>query len=268
MLRKIIYLGFLAGAALCFTACEKVIDVDIKESASQLVIEGTITDQPGEQVVKITRSVPYTNTNTYPPVSGATVTVTDNGSNVWQFTEREPGVYTRPFKGIPGTTYSLTVDLDGQTYTAQSLMPQHVPLDSVGITLITLGSEERKLVSVYFVDPPQVKNQYRYVMKVNDRLTKRVYAGNDRLTNGNNIKEQLFYQDDEDNEEITSGDRVEVEMQCIDEAVFKYWYSLAEQTRGGPGGGVTPGNPPSNISGNVLGYFSAHTTETKSITVE
>ncbi|RCH56392.1 DUF4249 domain-containing protein [Mucilaginibacter hurinus] len=269
MLKKIIYTLFMAGSGLLFTSCEKVIDVDIKEPPNQLVIEGNITDVSGTQTIKLSQSVPYTDTNIYPPVSGAVVTVSDDTGNTWTFTETEPGQYTfGPLQGVAGRKYTMTVTLDNKTYTATSIMPQAVPVDSLSITKISFGSTEIKTVAVHYTDPAGIANQYRYVMRINGVLTKRIYASNDRLQDGKPIKEQLFYGRDDDNKELESGDVVEVEMQGIDMPVFKYWFTLSQQTQRGPGGGVTPGNPPSNISGGVLGYFSAHTTQIESITVD
>ncbi|MEO6149760.1 MAG: DUF4249 domain-containing protein [Mucilaginibacter sp.] len=268
MLKNILYINLLAATVLLFASCEKVIDVDIKESPNQLVIEGNITDVEGIQTIKLSQSVPYTQNNTYPPVTGADVVVSDNEGNSFNFTESQPGLYTfGPLEGVAGRTYTMNVKVSDKTYTASSTMPAHVPLDSLSITKISFGNNELKTVSVHFTDPAGVANQYRYIMKVNNKLTKRVYANNDRLQDGNQVKEQLFYGSDEDNEELDSGDKVEVEMQGIDNAVFKYWFTLSQQSQNGPGGGVTPGNPPSNVSNGALGYFSAHTTQTESLTV-
>jgi hypothetical protein len=57
-------------------------------------------------------------------------------------------------------------------------------------------------------------------------------------------------------------------MQCIDKPVYTYWFTLMQQGDNGPGGGVTPADPPSNITPTVLGYFSAHTTQSKTIVVK
>lgn len=254
---------------LVFTSCEKVIDVDIKESPNQMVIEGSITDSLTMQTIKLTKSVNYTESNVYPPVTGASVVVTDDAGFTLRFEEKQPGVYTfGPFRGGTNRKYTMTVVAEGKTYTAQSTMPTRVKIDSLSITEITFGNSKTKVINVHLTDPPVIKNQYRYIMKVNGTITRRVYANDDRLQDGNAIKEQLFYSDDDDNEELNSGDRVDIELQCIDRPIYKYWFTLSAQTQNGPGGGVTPGNPPSNISNGALGYFSAHTTQSKSITIE
>ncbi|MBE9583401.1 DUF4249 domain-containing protein [Mucilaginibacter sp. JRF] len=261
------FLGALILSAIGLTSCEKVIDVDIKDSASQLVIEGTVVDNADMQTIKLSRSVAYTEDNTYPPVSGAQVVVTDSRGFEHNYVERLPGVYISSFKGEPTVTYNMLVKVDGKDYTAKSTMPRPVELDSLSVTEVTFGGEDRKIVAVHYKDPAEFVNQYRFVMWVNGIQTRRVYANNDRLTNGNDVKDELFYSSDDDNKEIVDGDAVEIEMQSIDEPMYKYWVTIADQSQNGPGGGVTPGNPPTNVNNNALGYFSAYVSRRKTITI-
>ncbi|MNY17369.1 hypothetical protein D3C86_1506870 [compost metagenome] len=96
-----------------------------------------------------------------------------------------------------------------------------------------------------------------------------MYAENDRLTDGNAVPSVLFFTGNKDDEDqVKTGDKVEIEMQCIDKNIFNYWYTLSQQSQNGPGGGTIPGNPPSNISNNALGYFSAHTVDKKEMVVK
>ncbi|MBS7563180.1 DUF4249 domain-containing protein [Mucilaginibacter sp. Bleaf8] len=259
----ILAVGFIAS----LSACQKVIDVKANTSPSQIVIEGDLTDVRGIQYIKINQSVAYTETNTYPAVTGADVRITDNLGNTWKFSETQPGLYAfNNLRGIAGRTYTLNVKNGEQSYIAVSAMPARVPLDSIHIRDITFGNDTHKIIVAYYNDPKDIANQYRYVMRINGVLSRSIYADDDRLTNGNAIQENLYPQnDDNDFLDINPGDQIEVEMQCIDKDVFKYWYTLRQQYRGGPGGGTAPGNPPSNISNHALGYFSAHTTQTKKI---
>ncbi len=128
---------------------------------------------------------------------------------------------------------------------------------------------DQKQAQVHYKDPAGVANQYRFVMKVNGVQSKQVYAENDRLTDGNNVPSVLFYTgNNKDQDQLRTGDVVEVEMQCIDKNIFLYWFTLSQQSQNGPGGGTTPGNPPSNINNNALGYFSEHTVSKKQMTVK
>jgi len=53
-------------------------------------------------------------------------------------------------------------------------------------------------------------------------------------------------------------------MQCIDKNIFRYFTTLTEVQENS----TTPANPDSNISGGVLGYFSAHTSQRKKAAVK
>ena len=254
---------------LAFTSCQKVIDIEVNSSASQLVIEGNITNIRGTQYVDISRSVAYTETNNYPGVTGADVQVTDNLGNTYKFSEMQRGHYAfGPLRGQTGRIYTLTVKVDNNTYTATSVMPAAVPVDSLSLSKVTFGSTERKLIAVNYTDPKGIANQYRYILRINGKGANRIYVEDDRLTDGNVIKEELYpYDNNDETEDVKSGDLASVEVQCIDKNIFNYWFTLRSQRRGGPNGGTTPGNPPSNLSNNALGYFSAHTYQTLDIVI-
>jgi hypothetical protein len=270
MLKPIQYIYVLIVGSIGICSCEKVIDVKLNNAENQLVIEGAITDQSEQQVIKISKSVLYTENNTYPAVTGATVVVTSDNGQSWTFTETAPGTYTfGPLKGETGRVYSLKATVNGAVYTASSTMPAAVILDSLDAKVFNFGGDDIKQAQAHYKDPAGVANYYRFVLKVNGTQSKRVYAENDRLTDGREVPSVLFYNGkNDDDDELKTGDKVEVEMQCIDNNIFTYWYTLSQQSQNGPGGGVTPGNPPSNIVGDALGYFSAHTVSKKQMTVK
>jgi Domain of unknown function (DUF4249) len=252
--------------ALAASSCTKVIDLKLGNDTGKLVIEASITNAPGPQYITLSKNVPFTNTNTYPAVTGATVIVTDNNGNAYPFTEGPAGTYSiTPLKGIEGATYKMSVLTDGTTYTASSTMPQRVALDSVTSENNEFDpSKNKKQITVHFLDPVGVPNQYRFVMSVNDVQVKDIFAIDDEFTDGRYVDFDLL----EGDVDIYPGDTVKVEMQCIDKPIYTYWFSLEQQSPNGPGGGVTPSNPPTNITPVSLGYFSAHTTQTRTIVVK
>ncbi|WP_158622459.1 DUF4249 domain-containing protein [Pedobacter sp. KBW06] len=270
MLNQIKYISLLLAGSFTFASCEKVIEVKLDNAESQVVIEGNITDQAGQQLVKITKSVPYTATNTYPPVSGAVVTVTDDNGHSWTFSETTAGRYTFPaMKGETGRIYTLKARINNVVYTASSVMPAPVGIDFLDVKVFNFGGDDQKQAQVHYKDPAGIANQYRFVMKVNGIQSKQVYAENDRLTDGNEVPSVLFFTgNNNDQDQLKTGDVVDIEMQSIDKNVFLYWYTLSQQSSNGPAGGATPGNPPSNIDNKALGYFSAHTVSQKQMTVK
>jgi len=56
-------------------------------------------------------------------------------------------------------------------------------------------------------------------------------------------------------------------MYCIDENVFKYFFELRQLLNANPFNEATPANPDTNLTNGALGYFSAHTIQSKSLTV-
>lgn len=259
----------LAIVAAGFTSCKKIIEVDTDNAEPQIVIEGRIEDRLVEQKIIISKTVGYDEKGIYPKVSGATVRVSDSGGNTYIFTEKEPGTYVNRMRGVSGATYHLDVTAEGKNYSANSKMPNLVKLDSIGVITNNFFGNERKTAAAFLADPANEQNFYHFNLYVNGLFADRIYVNNDRLTNGNNLRVQLFYEaNDDDDEGLKSGDNITVEMQGIDSKIFDYWYALSEQDGRGPNQGTTPSNPTSNISNGALGYFSANTFQRLSTTVK
>ncbi|MBC8054007.1 MAG: DUF4249 domain-containing protein [Sphingobacteriaceae bacterium] len=254
----IVIIGLLAAS------CEKVIDVNLKNASPVLVIEGVITNRTDSQIVKINRSVPFGEPNVFPEVSGARVTVTEVATGrIVTIRERRPGYYmARNFTGRSGSAYILKVEVDGQTYTASSTMPGQVNIDSLGVSVSNFLGEEQKTVQLLFSDPGKERNYYRFLLKINGVASQNIYVYDDSFSNGRAVTRELFDFDLNAN----SGDKAEIEMQCIDPVIFRYWQGLDQnQNRGGAS--TAPANPVSNISNGALGYFSAHTRQTELIVI-
>jgi hypothetical protein len=259
----------LALPLIC--SCTKVIDLNLGNNTGKLVIEGNITNATGPQTIQLSQNVPVSNTNTYPPVTGATVTVTDQTGKSYPFAESTPGTYTTgTLTGIPGNSYTMTVTSNSKTYKATSPMPTPITLDSLTSKNDEFNSSKhKKNITVHYQDPAGTVNQYRFVMFVNNVQVKTIYAFNDDFNDGRTVSIDLRTDNNSDPDfGIYAGDTVTVEMQCIDKPVYTYWFTLMQQGDNGPGGGVTPADPPSNITPTVLGYFSAHTTQSKTIVVK
>jgi len=260
-IRALIVLMFVLVALL---SCQKVISVNTGDSTAQLVIEGNLTDVKGPQIVKLSRSVPYGNVNVFPAVSGAGVTLNDNTSATYSFIETQPGTYTlNNFKGKALTYYLLTVKADGKTYYGGSTMQFPVNLDSLTLVSQAFGNKSTISVVVNYQDPATIANQYRFIMYVNGVQVKRVFVENDQLSDGRSVSSTLYQQDIE----LKKGDKIDVDMECIDANIYNYWNSLSNQGGNTPQNSATPSNPPSNIVGGALGYFSAHTLQRKTIVI-
>jgi hypothetical protein len=109
-LRKyFIILSYVVASAGCITQFIP----ETEETQSLLVVEGLITDQPGENTVRLSRSQPIGSYAQPEPVTGCKVTLEDDGSNFYIFHESEPGTYkTDPaiFQGAIGSEYTLYIE--------------------------------------------------------------------------------------------------------------------------------------------------------------
>ncbi|MCJ7935649.1 MAG: DUF4249 domain-containing protein [Chryseobacterium sp.] len=243
------------------TSCQKEVDLDLADQSGNIVIEGNVTNQTGPYTVKITKSVGVAQPNQYPAVTGAKVILSDNTGQTEILQYIGQGMYqTSTFVGISGRTYTLNVQAEGKQYTAQSTMPEAVDFEGLVQDSFVFGNTTTYTLLPVFTDPAALGNRYLFSFTVNDIAKKVFNVFSDNVNNGlPNQRPLVLPNDDKDNNhQVTAGDIIHVEMQCIDNNIFTY-YSALTQISGDNGGGVTPSNPPSNISNGALGYFSAHT---------
>jgi hypothetical protein len=238
--------------------CKRTVSVELDDAPSRVVIEGEITDETGPYLVKITRTVNFSGPNTFPPVTGATVQITDStGGQSYALTEASPGMYkTSDFTGKPGHLYSLVVQAEGQQYTAVSTMPAVIHLDSVSFALNTDFNGKKDLNAVVnFQDPPGIVNYYQFIEYLNGELIPNTFVFEDRLSDGRYIEQPLF----NDSAYLKKGDTLQLKMHCIDKNIYNYFFSLLQVTANNGFQAATPDNPITNLTGGALGYFSAHT---------
>jgi hypothetical protein len=262
-MKSLTYTTLTLLITLFFSSCEKAIDVPVREVDKKLVIEAVLTDQQGDCLVKISRTKSLSSTNHLDGVSGATVQMKEAGRTTVQLLETASGHYRANLTGRPGKTYELAVQLEGQTYTAFSKMPEAVAIDSLHISTMNMLGEESYMTNIVFSDPVAPGHAYRFVQYQNGKKNKVFTIVNDDLFNGRQNTVQYFNSHDS----LKKGDHIRVQLQSIDMNVYKYWYSLWQGATG-EGNAASPANPVSNIQGGALGYFSAHAVTEKETMVK
>ncbi|HRP32437.1 MAG TPA: DUF4249 domain-containing protein [Agriterribacter sp.] len=261
-MRKLFAIGGIM--IFSFASCEKVIDVALKDAEKQFVIEGIITNKPGDCMVRISKTKSFDDSNAFDGISNATVSVSDNEGNAVSLAEAETGVYRSAFFAAgTGKTYTLRVDVNGRAFTASCIMPTAVNMDTLYVKDESFFGEKMKLANVEYLDPPGKGNCYRFVQYVNGRKEKSIFIRDDDYSDGNASTITLFTAPDEKGK-IESGSIVRVEMQCISPVIYQYWFSLF-QGASGSSNAASPANPVSNIKGGALGYFSVHTVQNQTV---
>ncbi len=264
------YVAVLLGL-VTITSCEKVIDLNLNNAERKYVIEANLTDKTGGCIVLLSQTKDFDEDNTFEGISGATITITENGTTVVPLTETATkGQYTAPaFVATTGRNYELKVNINTSSFTATCKMPQIVLMDSINTNDETIFGQTTKMVTAYHPDPPGLGNNYRYIQYFNGAKISGNLVRNDDYSDGRHTESRLFYfsdEEDEDDPKLVSGDHVKVEMLSITPEIYKYWFSLDRSATGGSAQ-ATPSNPVTNIKGGALGYFSVHGIDTKTMIV-
>jgi hypothetical protein len=146
----------------------------------------------------------------------------------------------------------------GKTYTAISVMPPAVPLDSITFQQNQNFSRKNTISVVpYFQDPPGIVNYYQFAEFVNDTPLNKTYIMNDRLSDGKYFNLPLY----DDSVHIYTGDLVTLYMYSIDANVYNYLNQMQQISNSAQS--LTPANPGTNLSNGALGIFTVHTVVSK-----
>lgn len=235
-----------------FISCEKVIEIDINDEDQKIIIEGTVNKDSTEHFVKITRTLKFNENTAYPTVDNATVSISDNAGNSQTLSLVAPGTYKATnFLGVEGRIYTLSVSIDGNNYQSESTMPFNVPIDTLMYQEFSFGPTEIYYPIPSRMDPDDIKNYYSFNLYKNNLRIDGIFLQDDQFADGVEILQPVF------GGEYETGDSLKLIMTCIDDKVYKYFYTLS--INAGGTGGATPANPESNVSGGCLGYFSAQT---------
>ena len=269
-LKKTIPTLLISSLFLLLSSCEELINIDLNSADPKIVIEGTVTDQPGPYRVTVTKTTDYYNPGTYPTVSGAQVTISDDLGFSEELQEIENGVYqTINLQGVSDRIYTLTVMAEGQTYSAVSSMPQPTEIDSLYYEKSEGGPRQKDKegynLIVVFRDEPGVEDFKRIKVFRNGILQSGYFLYNGRLSDGNLIEYNRIRTDFE------LGDFVSIELLSIDKATYEYYSTLGNAAASSSVSKIQtkiPANPNSTLSGDALGYFGAFTVRPDSIFIE
>jgi len=253
---------------IAISGCQKVINVDLNEAAPRIVIEGLVTDRRGSYMLTISKSGSYFNQPVLQTVSGAIAFITDNEGFTDTLKESGPGIYyTQKLRGFPGTTYSLKVIAEDQTYEGSSTMMSHVTIDSLkvfksleeGFGLGGNQNDSRYEIHCFFKDPRE-KNYYRIKVFKNDSINTENYRlYDDQYTNGEFTELRIAH--------ASAGNTYRVELLSLDKSTYGYFRTLEDLIFTNPFFGSTPANPDTNLTNGALGYFGTAAISSRTIVV-
>jgi len=271
---------FLIFTALVFWSCEKTVFLDLDQVPSKIVIEGLVTNQPGYQFVKVTRTVDFYESGETPRITDATVLVEDDLGNQFVYIHNpnnhpdSTGYYLPviPFVGESGRTYYLTVDVNGEQYEASDKLYDVTAIDSleyqVNIDEEDDPKEDGKFYEVlmYAKEPQETTDYYLFKFFRNDSLAlynpSDIYFSDDKTLGEeiNGIPSPVFY---------ALGDSARVEMYSLSRTGYVFYNDLFNLINND--GGMfspPPANSRTNISNGALGFFQVSSVNISGIRVK
>ncbi len=261
---------------LVTTGCDRVIQLDVEQGPTRLVIEGRVERTDGAAAmprVRLSLTDALTAPGNPPPALGAMVVVSD-GQHEYPAvaSSTEPGTYLIPELPLPspGTVYTLTIDWQGDRYQAIDTMNAVVPIDSLYFEWKdrSIAGDPGLRSALDYTDPAAPGNYYLWELLVNDSLRMRADFGNrmrmisdDRLYNGLPVMGYRPF----DEEIVFPGERVTLRQVALSEQAYRYYGAVLDQSNGNDGSPFAV--PPASVRGNVvnltsparypLGYFLA-----------
>ncbi|MEO5980452.1 MAG: DUF4249 domain-containing protein [Chryseolinea sp.] len=262
-----------------FSACEKTVELDLKQTEPRIIIEGQVTNKSNYQYVKVTKSIGFYDSGESPRVDNASVFVTDDQGNSFAFVHNprnnadSMGYYlpSSEFAGEIGRTYKLTVSIDEQVYEGSDFLNPVTKIDSLTSRVNDDEKDDPKdykkfyEILLYAKEPQATTDYYLFKFYRNDSL--KVYNDTD-----------IYFADDEvlgeDIDGIPSpiffapGDVGRVEMYSLSRDGFVFYNDLQNLLQND--GGLfsqPPSNSRSNLSNGALGFFQASAMEMRSISI-
>ncbi len=247
---------------LAFSSCEQVIDLPLRgKDSPALIVQAELVDVKGYSFVELSKTLDFYDPSEQPKASGAIVSMTDQNGNTMNFLEssEQIGFYfpqDSEYKGVVGNTYNLSIEYEGNTFTAESKIYRTTNIDSVQIRFTpgTRFQDEGYYLYFYAKEPQDTKDYYFWRNYRNDTL---IY---------DDVGDLIFANDEGIGENIDglqfpfiyeAGDTVRLEQYSLTKEAYDYYNDLTSVVFND--GGLfspPPVNPRTNIKGtNVLGIF-------------
>lgn len=266
---------------LVLVSCEEATELDLRQAPSRIVIEGLVTNKPGYQAVKISRSTQFYDTVDAPRVKDAQVKVIDQNNTIFNFIHNprnhpdSAGVYIpeNGFTGQIGATYTLHVEVNGEAYEATDNLSRVTSIDSLKFQVNRSQQRDphepgRIYELLIFAREPQAENNF-YLFKYyrNDSLTvynpTDIYVSDDELLGENidGIPSPVYF---------GQGDKAGLEVYSLSRQGYVYYSDLFTILNNDGGGmfGPVPAPPRSNISNDALGFFQVSAINESEINIE
>lgn len=265
---------------LTLAGCDEPTELELRQTPPRIVIEALVTDQPGYQYVKVTRTTDFYSIGNTPRITDAIVTITDDDGTTYDFVHNPNGatdslgIYlpVSPLTGVVGKTYSLRVEVEGELYEASDKLLPVTNIDSLKYAENELEKEDPEEAGKYYElllyarEPRNEANYYLFKYYRNDTLIHRfdtdIYFSDDALFGEviDALPSPVFF---------GMGDRARLEVFSLTRRGFIFFNDLYTVLSSDTGGmfGPIPAPPRNNLSNGALGFFQVSAVVKKEIVI-
>lgn len=276
---------FTAASAIALTSCQDIIEVELPEGETRLIVNGRVTDGDSARV-DVKWSVPYLNTDPNEPVINALVVLLEDEVAVDTLIHRSNGRYLSNFQGEVGRSYRVVVTVperegypSGTWTSATEALNRCNDADSIYSQYLPRApfQQEGRYVFIHWSEAPGRGDHYRVRIFRNDTLQNQTFdltVFNDDFNDGFVFPTPPSIPPIQIAGPDSVGVKYKVELGSISMGLFSYLNLLREQTLQ-VGGLFDP--PPAPIVGNIyregneneyaLGYFYASAIRTAEVTI-
>jgi len=300
----ILFIIFIISIMIPGSCIEQFIP-ETDEDLELLVVEGLITDQNEENIIKLSMSLPLGRKKVLKPLKGCLVSITDDRGQYYALKEKTAGTYvTNPatFRGATGRKYRLNIDTRSQSISGnhlyESAMMEMLPVPSIDtvyykkevIIQSELLSELEEGCRIYLSTSDKTDKcryyrwdyaetwEFRLPFGVPNRVcwitenSKKIDIRSTAAMQVNKVTDYplLFISNTTDRLRVKYS--MMVNQYSLSEDEFQYWEKLQNISQNvGTLYDIIPANVPSNIScrqdpsQKVLGYFSVSARSSKRI---
>lgn len=238
-------------------SCTEVVHIDLNSTNPVLVAEGYV--EPGASAsVRLTYTTDYYNMEEAKVIEDASIRITDQEGIPDEMDYQGNGVYTSDqLKGEVDNNYTLTIEVDGKSYSGSSSLFPAADIASISYTELLIGNPEASTMlgytlNVAFDATPEQDIYYALKVKKNGVYPANTYGLASDRTNeeGQSVySSQSFF--------VLPGDTIEMAVYSIDYDAYTFYSEINEGLSGNMIMSPAPFNASSNLGEDILGYFMA-----------
>jgi hypothetical protein len=287
-----------SALSILFFSCEDVVEVELENGVSQLVVDAFISNKNETQIIQLTKSSNFFGETEFVPAIGASVMVTNLDDNtVFVFTDDDnDGKYTfgsnvnDSITLSPDVSFSLRIEYENEVYTSVTIAKRVPTIDSINWEYVPaqLGADNGGYAAELVArDLPGATDYYwirAYKNNVRDDRKEAINLTVDGSFSAESQNDGLLFippistlvsTNFEDS--LGLGDTWRYELWSISQPTYKFWQEVLNQTVDGALGALFA-TPTANVRTNIessssdpektaIGWFSVSLVSSEEITI-